>query len=87
MLGFSGILMAQPAVQAAPPSAVDAVELPPIDPKGLVVVELFSSQACLFCATLTCCCKNLNDQGLRRHATYASEPISGEALTLVTAPK
>ena len=49
LLGFSGVLMAQPAVQAAPPSAVDAAELPPVDPKGLVVVELFSSQACLFC--------------------------------------
>lgn len=48
-LGFSGILMAQPNVQAAPPTAVDAAELPPVDPKGLVVVELFSSQACLFC--------------------------------------
>ena len=49
LLGFSGILMAQPAVQASPPAQVDAAELPPIDPKGLIVVELFSPQACLFC--------------------------------------
>ena len=49
LLGFSGFLMAQPAVQAAPPTPVDAAALAPIDPKGLVVVELFSSQACLFC--------------------------------------
>lgn len=49
LLGFSGILMAEPAVQAAPPTAVDTAELPPVNPKGPVVVELFSSQACLFC--------------------------------------
>ncbi|MAE51787.1 MAG: hypothetical protein CMH27_08245 [Micavibrio sp.] len=46
---FSLSAQAQPKVQAAPPAQVSAIKLSPPDPKGLVVVELFSSQACLFC--------------------------------------
>lgn len=47
---FSHVLMAQEVkVQAAPPIEVQEEVLAPLDPKGLVVVELFSSQACMFC--------------------------------------
>lgn len=38
-----------PVVQAAPAAAVQAETLGEPDPTGLVVIELFSSQACLFC--------------------------------------
>lgn len=47
--GFSGIAKADPRVQAAPPVAVASESLGLPDPTGLVVVELFSSQACMFC--------------------------------------
>lgn len=36
-------------MQAVPPVEVESAELAPLDPKGLVVAELFSSQACVFC--------------------------------------
>lgn len=48
--GFSQNLMAQEIkVQAVPPIEVESAVLPPLEPTGLVVAELFSSQACLFC--------------------------------------
>jgi hypothetical protein len=38
-----------PKVQAAPPIVVESEILEEPDPTGLVVIELFSSQACMFC--------------------------------------
>lgn len=47
--GFAGYATAQaPIVQAAPPIAVESAPLEPLA-TGPVVVELFSSQACMFC--------------------------------------
>lgn len=47
---FSHISWAQEIkVPAVPPEKVEGEALEPLDPKGLVVVELFSSQACMFC--------------------------------------
>lgn len=50
-LVFPMIAYAQgtPKVQAAPAVVVEAEQLGEPDPTGLVVIELFSSQACLFC--------------------------------------
>ncbi len=47
--GFSGISAAETAVKAVPPIEVTAEPLEPMGPQGLVVLELFSSQACVFC--------------------------------------
>jgi hypothetical protein len=47
--GFSGFLRAETAVKAVPPVEVSAEPLEPAGPQGLVVLELFSSQACVFC--------------------------------------
>lgn len=46
---LSAVAQDAPRVQAAPPVSVQAEVLGEPDPTGLVVIELFSSQACMFC--------------------------------------
>ena len=46
---FSGLCLAQTNVPAVPPLAVEQEQLQDLAPKGPTVIELFSSQACMFC--------------------------------------
>jgi hypothetical protein len=74
----AGFAQGTPRVQAAPPIKVEQEELDEPDPNGLVVIELFSSQACMFCpqaeAFLNTLARRNNVIALSCHVDYFDIP-------------